>query len=109
MSDKCKCGSFAINLNKSGRDGKRHDLCDVCFWREELYEAKAEIERLRGPVSGTSTRAMMDDVDQRHGKESTRLRTALTNIVHASNCYDGNYARALDDVMEIVRKALVTE
>lgn len=40
----CKnCGSYAINLDKHGRDGTRPDLCDVCFWREKAGELEKVI------------------------------------------------------------------
>jgi len=34
---KCKrCGSYAINPGRHGRDEESHlDLCDVCYWRAE--------------------------------------------------------------------------
>ena len=32
---KCKrCGSYAINHHKHGRDGSDDELCDVCYWRK---------------------------------------------------------------------------
>lgn len=33
--NQCKCGSYAINHDRHGRDSYpiRDDLCDVCFWR----------------------------------------------------------------------------
>lgn len=33
--NRCKCGSYAINLRINGRDGSRPDLCDVCVWKED--------------------------------------------------------------------------
>ena len=30
----CECGSYAINPRQHGREeGRRLDLCDVCYWR----------------------------------------------------------------------------
>lgn len=29
-----KCGSYAINPRKHGRDNSDLDLCDVCYWRK---------------------------------------------------------------------------
>lgn len=33
MSACTRCGSFAINPGRHGRDDSDLDLCDVCFWR----------------------------------------------------------------------------
>lgn len=45
---KCdRCGSYAINPGKHGRDKKSDlDLCDVCYWRKRAEEAEARAERL---------------------------------------------------------------
>ena len=43
---KCnRCGSYAVNPGRSGRDDTSDlDLCDVCYWRKRAEQA-AEIER----------------------------------------------------------------
>lgn len=43
---KCnRCGSYAVNPGRSGRDESSDlDLCDVCYWRKRAEQA-AEIER----------------------------------------------------------------
>lgn len=33
MSACARCGSFAINPGRHGRDDSDLDLCDVCYWR----------------------------------------------------------------------------
>ena len=38
--NRCKCGSFAINHNRHGRDGSDPDLCDVCYWRKRADDAE---------------------------------------------------------------------
>jgi len=39
MSKPClKCGSFAINPGRNGRDESDRDLCDVCFWKKRAHE-----------------------------------------------------------------------
>lgn len=43
---KCKCGSYAINHRRHGRVPERHsDLCDVCYWRAEAAQARADALR----------------------------------------------------------------
>jgi hypothetical protein len=41
-----KCGSYAINPGKHGRDDMDLDLCDVCYWRKRA-EVPALPERWR--------------------------------------------------------------
>jgi|GEM_PF-3730960 len=37
----CKnCKSYAINHHLHGRDGRKPDLCDVCYWRDEFSCAR---------------------------------------------------------------------
>jgi hypothetical protein len=38
--------------------------------------------------------------------ENQRLTNALVSILHITNCYDGNFAKALDNVDLIVTNAL---
>jgi hypothetical protein len=38
--------------------------------------------------------------------EVERLKEAMISCLHITNCYDGNYARACDNVDLIVRNAL---
>jgi hypothetical protein len=38
--------------------------------------------------------------------EVERLKEAMISCLHITNCYDGNYARACDNVELIVRNAL---
>jgi hypothetical protein len=38
--------------------------------------------------------------------EVERLKEAMISCLHITNCYDGNYARACDNVEHIVRNAL---
>ncbi len=49
--------------------------------QKELKEAKAEVER---------------------------LKEAMISCLHITNCYDGNYARACDNVELIIRNALIS-
>lgn len=43
----CKrCGSFAINHHRHGRDGSDEDLCDVCYWRKRAEEDSAALQNL---------------------------------------------------------------
>ena len=43
---KCKCGSYAINHRRHGRVAEKHsDLCDVCYWRAEAAQARADALR----------------------------------------------------------------
>lgn len=42
----CKCGSYAINHGWHGRVAEKHsDLCDVCYWRAEAAQARADALR----------------------------------------------------------------
>jgi len=45
---KCtKCGSYATNIGRDGRDYVTDiDLCDVCYWKKRAYEAEAKINKL---------------------------------------------------------------
>jgi len=46
----CKhCRSYAINLNKSGRDDSEPDVCDVCYWRLKAVGLQADFDRLHTP------------------------------------------------------------
>jgi hypothetical protein len=40
--------------------------------------------------------------------EVERLKEAMISCLHITNCYDGNYARACDNVEHIVRNALIS-
>ena len=45
MKECNRCGSYAVNPGRSGRDETSDlDLCDVCYWRKRAEQA-AEIER----------------------------------------------------------------
>jgi hypothetical protein len=44
MSKPCKCGSYAINLHRHGRDLTDTESCDVCYWRHRA-EAAVDAER----------------------------------------------------------------
>jgi hypothetical protein len=44
MSKPCKCGSWAINLHRHGRDDTDVESCDVCYWRHRA-EAAVDAER----------------------------------------------------------------
>jgi uncharacterized protein YeaO (DUF488 family) len=57
-------------------------LLDACVeYREQLDESKAEVER---------------------------LKEAMISCLHITNCYDGNYTAACDNVEIIVRNALIS-
>ena len=40
--------------------------------------------------------------------EVDRLKEAMISCLHITNCYDGNYARACDNVELIIRNALIS-
>lgn len=43
---RCKCGSYAINHRQHGRVPEKYrDLCDVCYWRAEAAQARADALR----------------------------------------------------------------
>ena len=46
MSDRCKCGSYAINPHMHGRDHTYLGLCDVCYWRSHTEILKRQVEVL---------------------------------------------------------------
>lgn len=51
MSNRCKCGSYAINHNAHGRDGSDDDLCDVCYWRKRADVLLAALQLVAGEVT----------------------------------------------------------
>ncbi|MFT0534000.1 hypothetical protein ACMHYJ_14400 [Castellaniella hirudinis] len=38
-----KCGSYAINPGRHGRDNTDQGLCDVCFWRKRAAEKERSL------------------------------------------------------------------
>ena len=47
MSDKCKCGSYAINPHHHGRNPAVDlDLCDVCYWRKRATAQSPAVREL---------------------------------------------------------------
>ena len=48
-SNKCKCGSYAINIDPE------HEVCDVCYYRDQLMRIKEELNSL-----DSSVREMLD-------------------------------------------------
>lgn len=65
--NQCKnCRSYAINLDKHGRDGSEPDLCDVCYWRTKAEALKATVERVRGALKSLAavSRRYLPDYDE---------------------------------------------
>lgn len=55
--NRCKCGSYAINIRSNGRDGSRPDLCDVCVWKEDALRWRHARKLLT-----------VDDIEGAHGR-----------------------------------------
>jgi hypothetical protein len=62
MSLACKCGSYAINLHRHGRDLTDTESCDVCYWRHRA-EAAVEAEREACAVVCENLATSCDDPD----------------------------------------------
>jgi exonuclease VII large subunit len=75
----------------------------------ELAASQAEVERLKKELDAWDygTRAKREQEARKKAEaEVERLKEAMISCLHITNCYDGNYARACDNVDLIVRNAL---
>lgn len=87
----CKCGSYAINENKHGREeGVDLDLCDVCYWRERAARVEAmtcdgwqPIES--APKDGTYILAI-----------NARTNPGRQHVVHYSERYNDRFTWVTD-------------
>jgi len=44
MKSVCKCGSYAINIDKDDR------LCDVCYWKDKYNNTMTALENLKEKI-----------------------------------------------------------
>lgn len=68
-----KCGSYAINVDKNGRDKTDKNLCDVCYWKKRagcLAQTDAEkikaLDRLLCELEVDNFSAVMDRPNRRN-------------------------------------------
>ena len=47
MTQCARCGSYAVNHHKHGRDGSDGHLCDVCYWRTRAEASATDAARYR--------------------------------------------------------------
>jgi hypothetical protein len=80
--------------------------------QQELKASQAEVERLNRELAAWDYGTRAEREQKRAEKaeaEVERLRDALKSCWHAANTYDGNYARACDNVMEIASAKINNE
>ena len=65
--NRCDCGSYAINRANQW-SGSKLDKCDICFWKDEAFRARDEVNHLRA-----ERRWMLENSE--HAKEMQRLLT----------------------------------
>ncbi len=63
MSERCACGSYAINEHLHNRKpGHNSHLCDVCYWREEYKRLVLELNYQRD-LWASNPAGVDDDAD----------------------------------------------
>jgi hypothetical protein len=99
--------------NALGDDGRRthKEILELATkasgWK---LKAESEVRELNSLMIGWKQRATMSETDLEASKaEVERLTEALKSCWHAANTYDGNYARACDNVAIIITNALKTQ
>jgi chromosome segregation ATPase len=78
---------------------------------QELAASQAEVERLKKELAAWDYGTRAEREQKRAEKaeaEVERLKEAMLSCLHITNCYDGNYVRACDNVELIVRNALIS-
>jgi hypothetical protein len=72
--------------------------------QKRAEKAEAEVKAIRAALGDDLLEWKISNCTLR--AEVERLKEAMISCLHITNCYDGNYARACDNVELIVRNAL---
>jgi hypothetical protein len=105
--------------NALGDDGRRthKEVLEMAFkasgwreWKQKFIDLRnAHIAEGQDPAGTIWEHADRLQKELKEAKaEVERLKEAMISCLHITNCYDGNYARACDNVELIIRNALIS-